>query len=257
MRGRKFEFFLPRDFPHLFRLLLWVHWRTLLARRRGIRRESPLLPAVLGAFVLCYLAVGYWLFHSGLNYLLHFPLVGSLLAQRDIYRWKFLEALVGSSWALVFLSAPLMLAFGRVHEVPANFYAQVAAAYLPFVVLPALAPFGLRKVLPYLPGPRLAFFAAASALMSATLSGLAVGRGALFPNFKEDNPSRIVSGFGGTLCLVVSFASIASFVALTAVPDIRRVAPSSITLSAGTFLFLAVLLFPLLTALRRVKTLEI
>ena len=139
MRGRNFEFFLPRDFPHLFRLLLWVHWRTLLARRRGIRRESPLLPAVLGAFVLYYLAVGYWLFHSGLNYLLHFPLVGSLLAQRDIYRWKFLEALVGSSWALVFLSAPLMLAFGRVHEVPANFYAQVAAAYLPFVVLPALA----------------------------------------------------------------------------------------------------------------------
>ncbi len=46
---------------------------------------------------------------------------------------------MGSSWALVFLSAPLMLAFGRVHEVPANFYAQVAAAYLPFVVLPALA----------------------------------------------------------------------------------------------------------------------
>ena len=86
MRGRKFEFFLPRYFPHLFRLLLWVHWRTLLARRRGIRRESPLLPAVLGAFVLCYLAVGYWLFHSGLNYLLHFPLVGSLLAQRGIYR---------------------------------------------------------------------------------------------------------------------------------------------------------------------------
>ena len=31
------------------------------------------------------------------------------------------------------------------------------------------------------------------------LSGLAVGLGALFPNFKEDNPARIVSGFGGTL----------------------------------------------------------
>jgi hypothetical protein len=62
--------------PRLFRLLLWVHWRTLLARRRGIRRESPLLPAVLGAFVLCYLAVGYWLFHSGLNYLLHHLMQG-------------------------------------------------------------------------------------------------------------------------------------------------------------------------------------
>ena len=40
-------------------------------------------------------------------------------------------------------------------------------------------------------------------MMSAALSGLAVGLGALFPNFKEDNPSKIVSGFGGTLCLVV------------------------------------------------------
>ena len=564
--------------PRFFRLLLWVHWRSLLARLRGMRRESPLLPAVLGAFVLCYLAVGYWLFHSGLNYLLHFPLVGSLLSQRilylifgfffvmlvfsnliigystlfksrettwlltlpvahrDIYRWKFLEALVVSSWALVFLSAPMMIAYGRVHEVPASFYAQVAAAYLPFVVLPALAgswiivflvrilarrwvkkaalllaaglvlvlifgikpvtdadaaaqqdvlsfdqllrhtrvslnpflpsawlaqsvlswsdgigrqgafffllllshalmgllvgfewvgrlfygswsialssraerfqrdaeakragerrrsplewatdlvrplspptaalvlkdvrlfwrdpaqwiqfmiffgllciyvlnlrnvafnfqnpfwetmishlnlaasaltlstlttrfvfpqfslegrrlwilglaPFGLRKVLLqkfwmsclgsmaittslmlvsslllHLPWPRIAFFAAAIALMSATLSGLAVGLGALFPNFKEDNPSKIVSGFGGTLCLVVSFAYIASFVALTAVPDIRRVAPSSVTLSDSTIhllavaLSLAVLLFPLMTALRRVKNLEI
>ena len=72
-----------------------------------------------------------------------------------------------------------------------------------------------------------------------------------------------MSGFGGTLCLVVSFAYIASFVALTAVPDIRRVAPSSVTLSDSTIhllavaLSLAVLLFPLMTALRRVKNLEI
>lgn len=30
------------------------------------------------------------------------------------------------------------------------------------------------------------------------LSGLSVGLGALYPNFSEDNPSKIVSGFGGT-----------------------------------------------------------
>jgi len=564
--------------PRFFRLLLWVHWRSFLARVRGLRREAPLLPAVLGAFVLCYLAVGYWLFHAGLNYLYHFPLVGSLLSQRilylifgfffvmlvfsnliigystlfksrettwllslpvahrNIYRWKFLEALVVSSWALVFLSTPLMLAYGRVHEVPAAFYAQIAAAYLPFVVLPALAgswsimllvrilarrwvkrtvlllavalvlllvfgikpvtaadaaaqqdvlsfdqllrhtrvslnpflpsawlaqavlswsegigrqgafffllllshalmgllvgfewvgrlfygswsialssraerfqreaeakralerrrsllewitdglrplspptaalvlkdarlfwrdpaqwiqfmiffgllciyvlnlrnvafnfqnpfwetmishlnlaasaltlstlttrfvfpqfslegrrlwilglaPFGLRKVLLqkfwmsclgsmaitvslmvassvmlHLPWSQVAFFAAAIGLMSASLSGLAVGLGALFPNFKEDNPSKIVSGFGGTLCLVVSFSYIAAFVALTAVPDIRRVAPQSVAISDGAThllavaLSLGVLLFPLLAAMRRVKNLEI
>ena len=57
--------------------------------------------------------------------------------------------------------------------------------------------------------------------MSATLSGLAVGLGALFPNFKEDNPSKIVSGFGGTLCLVASFLYITLFVvlAVAAMPE--------------------------------------
>jgi ABC-2 type transport system permease protein len=53
-----------------------------------------------------------------------------------------------------------------------------------------------------------------SELLSA--SGLAVGLGALFPNFKEDNPSKIVSGFGGTFCLVLSFLYIVAAVTLLA-----------------------------------------
>ena len=564
--------------PRFFRLLLWVHWRSFLARLRGIRRESPLLLVVLAAFVLGYLGIGYWLFFSGLKYLHNFPLVGALLSQRilylifgfffvmlvfsnliigystlfksrettwflslplahrNIYRWKFLEALVVSSWALIFLSAPMMIAYGRVHEVPLAFYAQIAVAYLPFVVLPALAgswvivflvrilarrwvkkaallvaagivlallfgvkpvtdadavspqdvlsfdqllrhtrlsvnpflpsawlaqsvlswsegmgrqgafffllllshalmgllvgfefvgrffygswsaalssraerfqraaeakrmlvrrrsplewatdllrplsppaaalvlkdarlfwrdpaqwiqfmiffgllciyvlnlrnvafnfqnpfwetmisylnlaasaltlstlttrfvfpqfslegrrlwilglaPFGLHKVLLqkfwmsclgsmgitvslmvvsslmlHLAWAQVAFFAVAIGLMSASLSGLAVGLGALFPNFKEDNPSKIVSGFGGTLCLVVSFIYIALFVALAALPDIRRVAQIPFAVSdtgahlIAVALSLLVLLFPLLTATKRVKNLEI
>ena len=38
------------------------------------------------------------------------------------------------------------------------------------------------------------------------LSGLAVGLGALYPNFHEDNPARIVSGMGGTLNFLLSMA---------------------------------------------------
>ncbi len=533
---------------------------------------------VLGAFILGYLGVGYWLFHAGLGYLYHFPLVGPLLSQRilylifafffvmlvfsnlvigystlfknretswllslpiaheNIYRWKFLEALIVSSWALIFLSAPMMIAYGRVHEVAPLFYFQIALAYLPFVVLPALAgswiivflvrilarrlvqriglglglillvllifaikpitdadalggpevlsfdqllrhtrlsvhpllpsawlaqsvlawgegltrqgmfsfllllsyalmglllgfelvgrcffeswtlalssraerfqreaaakrqragsrglleratdllrpfsppaaalvlkdvrlfwrdpaqwiqfmiffgllciyvlnlrnvafdfknpfweimvsylnlaasaltlstlttrfvfpqfslegrrlwiiglaPFGLEKVLLqkfwmscltassvttvlmiasslmlHLGGKEVVFFALAIGLMSAALSGLAVGLGALFPNFKEDNPSKIVSGFGGTLCLVVSFIYITLFVALAAVPDLRRVTRAEIPLPDGAafglaaLLSLVVLLVPLLAAIRRVKNLEI
>ncbi|MEA3212173.1 MAG: type transport system permease protein [Chthoniobacter sp.] len=568
----------PLSTLRLFRLLLWVHWRSSCARWRIMRKEAPLLIFVLGGFIISYLGVGYWLFHAGLGYLYHFPLVGSLLSQRilylifafffvmlvfsnliigystlfknretswllslpiphrNIYRWKFLEALVVSSWALIFLSAPMMAAYGGVHDVPLLFYFQITLVYLPFVVLPAvagswiivflvrilarsgvkkialvlalaillllvfglkpvsdadaavsqdvlsfdqllrhtrlsvnpflpsawlaqsvlslgegltrqgafffllllsnalmgllvgfeivgrffygswtlalssraerfqraaeakrrrgrrrtwlelavdrlrpfsqpaaalvlkdvrlfwrdpaqwiqfmiffgllciyvlnlrnvafnfqnpfwetmisylnlaasaltlstlttrfvfpqfslegrrlwiigLAPFGLEKVLLqkfwlscltamsitttlmivssvmlHLEPGKVFFFALAIALMSASLSGLAVGLGALFPNFKEDNPSKIVSGFGGTLCLVVSFMYITLFVALAALPDLRRVVkidlplPDAAAFALAASLSLCVLFIPLVAAARRVKNLEI
>lgn len=52
------------------------------------------------------------------------------------------------------------------------------------------------------------FFCGVITVMTFTLTGMAVGLGALCPNFKEDNPGKIVSGFGGTLCLVLSFVYI-------------------------------------------------
>lgn len=52
---------------------------------------------------------------------------------------------------------------------------------------------------------RIVFFSGVISVMSFTLNGLAVGLGVMYPNFKEANPSKIVSGFGGTLCLVMSF----------------------------------------------------
>jgi ABC-2 type transport system permease protein len=561
-----------------FRILLWVHWRTTLARLRAMHRESPLLLVVLAGLVFGYVGVGYWLFHAGLDYLHNFPLVGTLLSQRilflifgfffvmlmfsnliigystlfrnretmwflslpvahkNVYRWKFLEALVVSSWALIFLSAPLMLAYGRVHGVSPAFYLQIAIVYLPFVVIPAVfgsgaivllvrflgkrwvkrtvivvgviavlsVIFGVKPVSdtdavsteevltfhqllkhtrlsvnPYLPSAWLANsvyhwgegmsrqgvfffllllsnalmalligfevigrafygswvaalssraerfqrkaeakkargsrrtplevvldlfrpicrssvaltlkdirlfwrdpaqwiqfmiffgllciyvlnlrnvafnfqnpfwevmisylnlaasaltlstlttrfvfpqfslegrrlwiiglaplgltrvlvqkfvlscsvaltitvslmivsslllnlawgdvikFACAIALMSASLSGLAVGLGALFPNFREDNPSKIVSGFGGTLCLVISFIYITLFVALLAAPDLKKVAglklpvPDPFLLIGAVMLSLCVLLFPMAAAAERVKRLEI
>lgn len=63
---------------------------------------------------------------------------------------------------------------------------------------------------------RTTMFAVAVAIMSFTLTALALGLGVLYPNFKEDNPGKIVSGFGGTFCLVMSFLYIAGAVALLA-----------------------------------------
>src|SRR6266540_712661 len=64
---------------------------------------------------------------------------------------------------------------------------------------------------------RTLYFAAAVTVMTLTLTGLAVGLGALYPNFKEENPSKIVSGFGGTFCLVLSFLYILGSVILLAI----------------------------------------
>ncbi|HUY36973.1 MAG TPA: hypothetical protein VMV69_29915 [Pirellulales bacterium] len=50
------------------------------------------------------------------------------------------------------------------------------------------------------------------------LSGIAVGLGAKMPNLRDDSPSRIAAGFGGTLNLVISTAFIAAVVLLSAVP---------------------------------------
>ncbi len=560
----------------LFKLLLWVQWRSMCARLRGFRRQSPLLLGVLASFILGYLGAGFWIFKAGLDYLYHFPLVGSLLSQRilflifgfffimlafsnliigystlfknretqwflslpishrNIYQWKFCEALGISSWALIFLSAPMMAAYGRVHAVSPAFYPQVAMVFLPFVVIPALAgswgilcfvrimakrdvkrigllvaaaillwlifglkpvtelesantqevvsfdkllhhtrlslhpllpsawltrsvlawgeglstqgyfyfllllsnamlglllgfeamgrlfygswtislssraerfqkkaeakrlrgarnswlerlchlvlsaptaalvmkdirlfwrdpaqwiqfmvffgllciyvlnvrnvafdfknpfwdtlisylnlsassltlstlttrfvfpqfslegrrlwilglsPIGLRKVLLqkywlssltamaitvslmatsslllHLPWSKVAFFVVSIAVMSAALSGLAVGLGALFPNFKEENPSKIVSGFGGTLCLILSFVYIALFVGMAAIPDLRKVTQVRFPISDAVawlipMVMSACLLFiPMTLASRRVKNMEI
>ena len=67
-----------------------------------------------------------------------------------------------------------------------------------------------------LPGERTFYFASAITVMTLTLNGLALGVGVLYPNLREDNPSKIVSGFGGTFALVMSFLYIVMSVLLLA-----------------------------------------
>ena len=55
-------------------------------------------------------------------------------------------------------------------------------------------------------------------LVCVGLAGLTVGMGAIFPNFREADPSKIVSGFGGTFTLVLSMLYVGTVVALEAVP---------------------------------------
>jgi ABC-2 type transport system permease protein len=114
-----------------------------------------------------------------------------------------------------------------------------------------------------MPWERTLYFVAAIAIMTVTLNGLAIGLGVLYPNFKEDNPSKIVSGFGGTFCLVLSFLYIVAAVLLLASSSpwlpAGRLHPDRMLLGWTGFAALSVLLgvLPLRLALSRVKRVEI
>ncbi len=108
-------------------------------------------------------------------------------------------------------------------------------------------------------------FALAVTVMTFTLNGLAVGLGVLYPNLKEDNPGKIVSGFGGTFCLVLSFLYIVSSITLLALGSpwawSRGGEPSIgfMSLSWCAFVLLSLLLgwLPLRLGLRKVTTFEL
>jgi ABC-2 type transport system permease protein len=126
-----------------------------------------------------------------------------------------------------------------------------------------------------MPLDRTLYFTTAITVMTFTLSGLAVGLGVLYPNFKEDNPSKIVSGFGGTFCLVLSFLYILGSVILLAFgapsPSVSSQASAADADGVGlrpilihvtcwtSFVFLSFLLgwVPLKLALRKIKTFEL
>lgn len=122
---------------------------------------------------------------------------------------------------------------------------------------------GLSCHMLHMPWDRFLFFVIAIVVMTFTLNGMATGLGALYPNFKEDNPGKIVSGFGGTFCLVLSFVYIAASVALLAVgmPFGRSpLLPPALQIGAlGGFAILswAVGWVPMRLALRRLPAYEI
>jgi ABC-2 type transport system permease protein len=109
---------------------------------------------------------------------------------------------------------------------------------------------------------RTLYFAAATSVMTLTLTGLAVGLGALYPNFKEENPSKIVSGFGGTFCLVLSFLYILGSVVLLALatswthPVTGYFGKTALCLGSFVALSISVGWVPLQLGLRRVRGFE-
>lgn len=120
-----------------------------------------------------------------------------------------------------------------------------------------------------MPAERTTFFVVAILLMTAGLNGLALGLGALFPDFREQNPAKVVSGFGGTLCLIASFVYIALCMGAALVPAWPELRPGLVShdtarsigaqATSGCGILLLTLLFgwlPYHQAQKRIKNLD-
>jgi len=118
-------------------------------------------------------------------------------------------------------------------------------------------------------------FGATVCLMSFALCGIAVGIGALFPNLgsgpmatrRDDNPAKIVSGFGGTFCFVLSLAYITLVIGAEALPFYYHLQLGGLTAKAqgwavvGSWIFVSIISLvatsvPMSLALKRVESLE-
>ena len=113
-------------------------------------------------------------------------------------------------------------------------------------------------------------FSATVVLMSFALCGIAVGIGALFPNFgagstanRYDNPAKIVSGFGGTFCFVLSLFYIVLVITAEALPVYFQVGggggrPWGVVISwiFVSLLSLVAIIVPMSLALKKVGEME-
>jgi ABC-2 type transport system permease protein len=104
------------------------------------------------------------------------------------------------------------------------------------------------------------------AMISLGLSGLSVGLSALFPNLRETNPAKIVSGFGGTLNLILSLVYVSVVVVAEAIPvhlrAIGRLSPRGtaigVSISIGVLVVLTLAAFgiPMRLGARKLRQME-
>lgn len=155
---------------------------------------------------------------------------------------------------------------GRMFRLKLLLYASVTGAATCLLMFVS----GLRLSM----GPgELAYYCGGIVLMSTGLNALALSLGVLFPNFNDASPARIVSGFGGTLCLIINFIYILAFLTLFLMPFFIRqagpTAPADLVLfgsfnqamagSAVAVTMVTALISgtPIFFSLRRIKKLEL
>ncbi len=97
------------------------------------------------------------------------------------------------------------------------FWEKFFLAFIVFMALCELIVYFSNHVL-HVTGVMGVLMTVAIFLMGATLTGLAIGMGAIFPDFKDESPMRIASTPGGVLTVVISLVYVGAMVAILAWP---------------------------------------
>ncbi|OYW30727.1 MAG: hypothetical protein B7Z47_03290 [Chthoniobacter sp. 12-60-6] len=104
---------------------------------------------------------------------------------------------------------------------------RLSASVLSLIMVTLVTVSGVSLGLPW---QRTLFFSASILMLSYGLTSLALSLGALVPNFRESNPARIVSGFGGTVCLIASFVYIVGGMVLLLIPSWQNLKQDAVTM---------------------------
>lgn len=139
---------------------------------------------------------------------LNFAFTGFILATLSV-RFVFpLISLEGKSF-WVMRSAPV--------SISTLFWEKFLLAFVVFMGLCEMIVFVSNHEL-NVTGPMISVTTAATFTMGVALTGLAIGMGALFPDFRNDSPMRIASTPGGVLTVVISLMYVGLMVAILAWP---------------------------------------
>jgi len=169
LRGLAEESRLKIGFILVFALLLWAGLFVTFLRSFIFIGQFPGLREVLleHLFSLLFFALLVMLtFSTGIisfGSLFRAPESSFLLTQpirpETVFAYKFIESLIFSSWALLFLGMPALLAYGLTGDAPRYFFPLSLVAFVPFVVVPAAIGVGVMLlVVRYVPRTRRALF---------------------------------------------------------------------------------------------------
>ncbi len=106
-----------------------------------------------------------------------------------------------------------LLPLDRKRLVWGKFAFSAATCFVPYVSFVCFCDWMLR-----MPGSIIFAHFLTMGVLAIGLSGISVGMGALMPNFRESDPSKIAIGFGGTMNLLLGLFFLGVVIALMALP---------------------------------------